>query len=437
MYSELEPTFAPDEIIYDTEYEPSSISCENKLGFTALCASCPLVALLGACPKEIRENTADNTLDKDIATGDEVVNDFLTINVVERNDSLDAVKEINKEPPVKVLRNEPIDIDTNPVAMQVHSTSRINFPEDTPIVTINFEKNEVLKPWRSYKDLLFDDTIPVVLAPQFTRQKEPNIKPALRKVTHMVVTAELKTTQILGDTVMISEDKPQYSLEVNDELVAERAVNTAIISQTQAIVEERIDAPVSVTNIEKAKQTLAAEIAVVPLIKETSNTIRLSSLIEKTVIPAIASAPSTVYIQAIVLPLVQIAALNATEKNDIPQEIVTIEYFESSTDILIMEKVPDEKTADSDNAMFIPAINNLKESDATAEILIMPEITKITDALDLSIPSIVPLGTPELLTNPLKTVAIKQSWSLSVLLGSLALLKLVSVNFSAKFYGPL
>jgi len=211
-----------EEVSVETDTLQADFPCENKLGFTALCASCFLVNLYGDCPKNIREKAAS---EQNEATDNQQAPSF-TLESALAPSHLESAAQADKEPiaiapvyeapkvkPVvsEVIRQEPSLVE------EVVTTPA---PEQAPS--------------RSYRDLLFDDTVEVVVA-----YPKPNRKKALVESAPVAVLQEETIPELVYTPPIVTPEKKPVEAEVSTEptAIVEEYVQSTHIPEAEPVIE--------------------------------------------------------------------------------------------------------------------------------------------------------------------------------------------------------
>ena len=189
----------------DAEFEPRPPvlpeTCGAELGNLALCASCPMVALFGGCPRGIREATAlahqeeqAAALSTETQEQDDVLlmNDSFLLDISGGRDEGDV-----EECTPNISGGEPANAPREEVAEPLVAAEP-SFEQEVPVAPAVPEmvsaRIETKSPTRSYLDLLLDDSVDVVIGsfvPERQKQREPvevAVEPPLI-TTKKVVTA--------------------------------------------------------------------------------------------------------------------------------------------------------------------------------------------------------------------------------------------------------
>lgn len=161
VLAEIEPEISYEDAPLDREASLDEFPCENKLGFTALCASCYLVKFLGDCPKNIRERAAE-------------ANETIAID----EDPFLPVFDTDIFPEYQPFTfDEPLSEATvieEPILASVSREIQPGAVETAPTKPATSEDHIVLEQapaaqperetTRNYRDLLFDESIEFVVA---------------------------------------------------------------------------------------------------------------------------------------------------------------------------------------------------------------------------------------------------------------------------------
>ena len=203
----------------DAEFEPRPPllpeACGAELGNLALCASCPMVALFGGCPRGIREATAlarqeeqAAALSTETQEQDDVLlmNDSFLLDISGGKDEGDVEEELVSNVSVVGLTDTPREEVAEPLV-----AAEPSFEQEVPVAPAVPEmvsaRIETKSPTRSYLDLLLDDSVDVVIGsfvPERQKQREPvevAVEPPLI-TTKKVVTAPVSMPE--------SEPEPEH-----------------------------------------------------------------------------------------------------------------------------------------------------------------------------------------------------------------------------------
>lgn len=238
------------------ENDPSEFSCENKLGFTALCAACPLVTLFGDCPKEI--------VNSSLLTPSEGY-DF---SAFEPDHSIGFEFDV---PLQSQLVNEQKD------------ESIEEAPDYTQTETPKISQVESKKPSRqSYLELLLDDSIPVVLAsvfqppkkeivqlePQVTLEKDP--LPIVRKdVKQKIVTQSSPHPELTESTLPIEPVEPLPLVKPREIMSPKVVPESIVIKNDKPVIKKAVVAQEVKPSQPQPKQSTTKIVAITePLITE-------------------------------------------------------------------------------------------------------------------------------------------------------------------------
>ena len=207
------PVEAPTD---DAEFEPRPPvlpeTCGAELGDLALCASCPMVALFGGCPRGIREATAlahqeeqAAALSAETQEQDDVLlmNDSFLLDISGGKDEGDVEEEF--VPNVSAAR--PADAPREEVAEPLVAAEP-SLEQEVPVAPAVPEmvsaRIETKSPTRSYLDLLLDDSVDVVIGsfvPERQKQREP--------VEVAVEPPLITTKKVVTAPVSIPESEPE------------------------------------------------------------------------------------------------------------------------------------------------------------------------------------------------------------------------------------
>ena len=234
MPESLEVAFerATDETLHDDRFDAlREASCENKIGYTALCASCPLALLPGNCLKIIRERVED-----DVTYGVEVLGgEALDVGMLPVTFDWGLEDSLHDEPFSAELQDEATLLsDSTPRAPIVESPTEAvveirEVPlvrrETKPQVERDVEKND--SPRRSYLELLLDDDVPAVFALP-PRPAPVQVKSTPHKATVEVVQPQARKpvmrdaapAEILADVPPIEEVSFEVSVEAPPRAIA-------------------------------------------------------------------------------------------------------------------------------------------------------------------------------------------------------------------------
>lgn len=156
-----------------TELNTPTQTCQGELGYTALCATCPLIRMFGDCPKTIREQAAEElkSTEKIIDNVAEAlleelsdpyrVNGFMdSTDIISRTDTeVEKVVEMKTETETRteteIIKNKPIE------PVKFLNIDFKEFIKNKPSEVEKITKPEQPKK-RSIRDLLLDDSVPIV-----------------------------------------------------------------------------------------------------------------------------------------------------------------------------------------------------------------------------------------------------------------------------------
>lgn len=223
-------------------YEPAvanELSCESKIGYSVLCGSCPLVRLLGDCPKSIREQgSSDESLALFETQGEAAT--------VEECTQLTTLDPFVVQEPFE-LRMSPSDEGTGdnspalsgedesesiPIKASVENLTVPSVVARPDAPTVLVAREPLLEPpLRSYRELLFDDAVQVVLAPQFEQQTPA---PTAIYVTFEDVAAPVATPAVILEAASESGAALLYE---DVQLVHREPVTKALVCVAEQPVE--------------------------------------------------------------------------------------------------------------------------------------------------------------------------------------------------------
>lgn len=170
--AEVESKPSYEETAIEVDSAAAEFPCENKIGFTALCASCYLVTLLGDCPKNIREN-ATSPEEPSIDSQETLfaAEPFIF--------SLDTDSLVNESAVTAPASDGP---SIRPVVVEAPRQEQPIAKEI--VVAAEPERTSA----RSYRDLLFDDAVEVVIATPKIKQENVTPKPLFTDTPQREVT---------------------------------------------------------------------------------------------------------------------------------------------------------------------------------------------------------------------------------------------------------
>jgi len=223
-------------------YEPAvanELSCESKIGYSVLCGSCPLVRLLGDCPKSIREQgPSDESLALFETQGEAATAEECT--------QLTTLDPFVVQKPFE-LRMSPSDEGTGdnspalsgedesesmPIKASVENLTVPSVVARPDAPTVLVAREPLLEPpLRSYRELLFDDAVQVVLAPQFEQQTPA---PTAIYVTFEDVAAPVATPAVILEAASESGAALLYE---DVQLVHREPVTKALVCVAEQPVE--------------------------------------------------------------------------------------------------------------------------------------------------------------------------------------------------------
>lgn len=198
------------------ERDLPAVSCAADLGSVALCATCPLVRLWGACPKEIRGQV--DTSQQEFISQDTLFTDE-SISVV---DTFLSDAELSTPSPYKVPERVVVQADTPEPQSSVK-----------PVVV---ETVRPLRPEESYLAALFDDSITIVAGGMVAE--------------NIPVADERHEVGTVSETVMTEPAPTLLDNEIsNGESENDSAVNLTIDSEVAVVpISEPPVNPVDVSN---------------------------------------------------------------------------------------------------------------------------------------------------------------------------------------------
>lgn len=404
---------------YIPELPPSIEVCE-KVGYIALCASCPLIAQFGGCPKQIRAEVGvhsdppeydDSFLQIDsIEAG--ALNDFITF---EAEDMTFENIEEESAPTATPPKAEAIPTETEPT------------PQPHPSQVENDEPpQEAKRQSRTYLDLLFNDSIEVVLAPQVTGGKTPRIKKR-EEVATEPSEPMIETLQPAAQAVSTQESISEVPIVQKEEVVPEEA--PAIFQEKLPlktfipIFDEIPEKPV------ECEETVEEKIPEPQVIKQETITISASSIeiphqkpiakrVHKAILPVAVTPP----------PITLNNELVIEEKTKQPQPEISEQGVEP---LKIALEVPAVEQAEPEMTLEVAATEDFCQ--LAEEPLPIEETLEMRSVLCETLESEpaqtninTPIQTPEILTPALTIFSGVRTWALSTLLGSIALFKIIS-----------
>lgn len=185
----------------DGVYEAQPInepSCESKIGYNVLCGACPLVRLLGDCPKLIREQSASDELlgvpnPPEQLNAMDGANEFTVPDLLALQSPAEPLVSLREPTTASEPTMRPVEAEDPPETVSLGVTIEANASigvtssdNDNERVLLRSVLAVEVKPalvfaplpsrpdteptLRSYRELLFDDTVQVVLAPQFQQR---------------------------------------------------------------------------------------------------------------------------------------------------------------------------------------------------------------------------------------------------------------------------
>ena len=243
------------------EFEPTP-DCSEQIGFTALCGSCPLLRMLGDCPKAIREARSEVepivVIEESLKEAEELYS----------YEALQA-KELSIEPTeVSELESEFSITESEPVAEE----PKVEKP-------VSSKQPESESKTRSYRDLLLDDSVEMVIAESIAPRAikevavevpisqpggievadEPKTKPEEAAKTPVQVTVEPTSVEPIiekkAEEAPITLKEPSFEKheaeEVKEEVVHEAEFDSEVVSipeddpATEDISEPKLDSKIS------------------------------------------------------------------------------------------------------------------------------------------------------------------------------------------------
>ncbi len=235
------------ELVEAIDRESFEVPCENKIGFIALCASCPLVSLFGECPKDVINKPQQLEFNEiESINGDSFQDIGFNFESMVPQDP-NGIEVV----PVRIV--EPPQPKENPVT--VEKTPKPKQKSEQKVDKKKIEKVIEKKAAPSYLELLLDDAVPVVVATAFRPvKKEVQLPP--NEPTHnqelnaeTPVMKELEPVQVKEPESILTDPEPEFDSEAPLPAVelkvipAQEPIEPVIFEESAASIEDDIDVP--------------------------------------------------------------------------------------------------------------------------------------------------------------------------------------------------
>lgn len=432
-----------------SEYESSTnldeVPCENKIGFTVLCGSCPLVKLFGDCPKEIQDREFEPPLIDSLDASDaffaplgEELKDILAVDspLAELSTILSQA-QLNNAETLPVLKKVPLK-----------QTEENDIQE--PIVQAVPSRVEEKVEIRSFRELLFDDSVSIVVAPLFqssSRGKLVHRHPASTPSSALSSApshsfAPLPPTPILPLDIRPVAPEPQV-LELQS-IVFESSAPREEIMITKLEATPFIPLVESSEGVAVDLSPLPPLSFILPIDSHTSQTIARPTLIKPISCPGLIP----IAVEVIIPKSKAVEAMTSKPKVkpsgfvESVGRVEPVELFEpGEPDKPIMLAAPEPLREGS--SKIAQSVASVSPADDVLPLITEPLSTELVEPLSRNGvlaetiieyagndgASLYCVDTPEILGQPLSSgVMTAQVSPLSILLGSAALLKLVFVD---------
>lgn len=279
---EIQDTFDEEEV----SFEGPSIECAEGLGFVAVCSACPLLRMFGDCPKAIREQAEDEPTGPDEELQVELIDfskkpeELTEDEAGAHTDNDDAVTVV----PVEQTSAGRYSEAKNTKVPSRESIAPLTRPHKKKPVTNSEPKNNVsaskniLTPERrerSFRELLFDDTVPVVVAlPRSQKTVEaiaPVVPPERRNDTqpergnHNLDEVVATTDEVIMATTAKEQDVQTEGQDIQERIQpnvvrSEEKTAKQEVSFEPAQVKSPVDAPIDLNSVAQGEAPKEADV---------------------------------------------------------------------------------------------------------------------------------------------------------------------------------